>query len=105
MISIEYYSLFLKGDPAKISKMKNLIREDLRKTEIAFFKADSEKDFKSMRSELHKISPIIFNLKYKEFLSLIEQYKAYDQYSDELKNLNEQLRQYLVQVYIFLEEI
>jgi hypothetical protein len=105
MISIEYYSLFLKGDPAKISKMKNLIKEDLRKTEIAFFKADSERDFRSMRSELHKISPIIFNLKYKDFLSLIEQYKAYDQYSDELKNLNEQLKQYLVQVYTFLEEI
>ena len=105
MISIEYYSLFLKGDPAKISKMKNLIKEDLRKTEIAFFKADSERDFRSMRSELHKISPIIFNLKYKDFLSLIEQYKAYNQYSDELKNLNEQLKQYLVQVYTFLEEI
>lgn len=105
MISIEYYALFLKGDPAKISKMKNLIKEDLRKTEIAFFKADNEKDFKSMKSELHKISPIIFNLKYTEFLSLLEQYKVYDQYNDEFKNLNEQLRQYFVQVYSFLEEI
>jgi hypothetical protein len=105
MISIEYYALFLKGDAAKISKMKNLIKEDLKKTEIAFFKADSQQDFRSMRSELHKISPIIFNLRYKEFYSLIEQYKVYDQYNDELKNLNEQLRQYLAQVYIFLEDI
>jgi len=63
MISIEYYALFLKGDAAKISKMKNLIKEDLKKTEMAFFKADSGKDFQAMKSELHKISPIIFNLK------------------------------------------
>ncbi|MBS1509040.1 MAG: hypothetical protein JSS79_20550 [Bacteroidetes bacterium] len=70
--------------------------------ENAFFAADKKRDIKSMRAELHKMSPIVSNLKYAELYALFEKYRVFEGYDDSLSELNRELKSHLSTIYRFL---
>lgn len=104
MISLDYYNSIFNHDAEKVSKMITLIRKDFEKMEASFFKADSERDILRMRAEIHKMMPIISNLKYQEFITVAEQYRNCQQYDDRINSLNKELKQCLGQLYAFLDK-
>jgi hypothetical protein len=101
-ISFEYYEQILGGDPDRIAEMKKLILQDFTNFETSFFEADQRRDIIKMRHEMHKMIPIISNLKYKELLVIAQQYRFYTAYSTDLVPLNKELRQCLIRVSDFL---
>ncbi len=104
MLSLQYYKNIFGNDPGKLDKMKHLIGEDFKRVELLFFEADKAKDIVKMKNQLHKIYPIVSNLKYEEFLSLINIYRTYDQYGSELPLLNAELKNHFARVYQFLKD-
>jgi hypothetical protein len=57
-----------------------------------------------VRSELHKIKPIVFNLGFSRMLDLIEKYHEKRDFEDDhINQLNQQLRRCLNDIYTFLE--
>jgi hypothetical protein len=103
-ISSEYYEQILGGDPGRIAEMKKLILQDFTNFEASFLEADQRHDINKMRHEIHKMIPIISNLKYKELLVIAQQYRFYTAYSTDLVPLNKELRQCLIRVSDFLSE-
>lgn len=82
--------------------IKDLLVKDFRAMEANFFSAVDKRDIHAMRAELHKMYPIISNLRFSEMLSLLEKYRKQKEYSEELGILNEELRNCLSSIYEFL---
>lgn len=101
-ISFEYYEQILNNDPGRIAEMKQLILQDFKNFETSFLEADQRRDIMKMRQEVHKMIPIVSNLRYAEFLVIAQQYRFYTGYSTDLVPLNKELRQCLVRIFAFL---
>jgi len=104
MISLAYYEEIFRNNLPKLAQIKRLIVSDFKSMESAFFEANSNRDIKLMRAELHKIIPIVSNLKFYDMMALVEKYKAYEEYSDELEFFNAELKKCLVQIYDFINK-
>lgn len=101
-LSMDYYAGIFRNNPDKIPMIKDLLVKDFKAMEVNFFSAVDKRDIHTMRAELHKMYPIISNLRFSEMLSLLEKYRNHKEYSDELNILNEQLRNYFSNIYDFL---
>lgn len=99
---MDYYAEIFRNNPRQIAMIKDLLVKDFKTMEVNFFAAVDKRDIHAMRAELHKMSPIISNLRFSEMLSLLEKYRKYKEYSDELTILNEELRKCLSSINSFL---
>lgn len=103
MLSLNYYETIFDHNSAKITGIKRLLIADFKQMEQAFFEADAKRNLVAMKGELHKISPIVANLKDEEFSSLLEKYKALTEYQDDIQNMHSELKNRLLSVYEFLK--
>lgn len=69
--------------------------------DVRFFSAVEKNDIAAMRSELHKMYPIAFNLNFSQMLDLIEMYRQRD--PDEFSSLHSELKMCLTKIYAVLE--
>lgn len=102
-LSMDYYAGIFRNNPDKIPMIKDLLVKDFKAMEVNFFSAVDKRDIHTMRAELHKMYPIISNLRFSEMLSLLEKYRTHKEYSEDLNILNEELRNCLSNIYDFLE--
>lgn len=103
MISLEYYVKIFDGNAEKISHVKKLIISDLKTSEEAFFEADKTKNFAAMKVQLHRMYPIVSNLRYQKLLALITKYQSHQEYADQFADFNIELKKYLLTLYQFLK--
>ncbi len=103
MLSFQYYERIFERNSTKLAEIKRLIVADFKKMEQAFFEADSEKNLIAMKGELHKMNPIVRNLRDEEFSLLMEKYKVISEYDDSIQSLHLELKDRLANVYAFLE--
>jgi hypothetical protein len=72
--------------------------------EIKFFASAGRNDLDGMRKELHKVEPIVFNLRFTRMLAVIEKYHEDKDISDKwMSTLNEEVKNCLAEIYSFLE--
>ena len=96
-LSLSYYISISKGNAELLKTFKTLLLEDVQSMDTRFFSAVEANDIDSMRNELHKLYPIVFNLNFSEMLDLIEKYRHCS--PDEIAKLNQELRTYLAKIY------
>jgi hypothetical protein len=72
--------------------------------EARFFAAVENNDLAAMRAELHKMSPIVSNLKFTGMLDLLEKYRHYSNDPREVSKLHDDLKICLSQIYLMLEQ-
>jgi hypothetical protein len=100
-LSLNYYVSISKGNAELLSTFKALLLEDFKSMDVNFFFAAEENDISVMRDELHKMSPIAFNLKFFQMLDLIEKYRHGD--PSEFPKLHNELRVCLTKIYDLLK--
>jgi hypothetical protein len=101
--TLDYYKDIFRNNPQRLSSIKILLMKDFKAMEEQFSLAAEQNDFKAMRAELHKIQPIVFNLRFSRMLDLIETYKQNENEAVEISKLNQQLKECLSDLYHFLE--
>lgn len=104
MLTLEYYQQIFASDQTKLSKIKKLILADFKQMEKVFFTAVKEGNDRKMRDELHKMYPIVSNLKHDEFLQVIWEYRNASTEQPAMDSLHERLRHCLAETYLFLEQ-
>jgi len=102
MISLHYYEQIFNNKQEKLDEIKRLLLNDFKKMEQAFFEADATKNLKLMRLELHKMSPIVSNLKFAELSVLFEKYRTLSEYDESIQPLHSELKYHLRTIYSFL---
>jgi hypothetical protein len=103
-LSIDYYLNIFRNNPQKLASMKELLLKDFKAMESKLFAHAGATDLSLMRSELHKIKPIVFNLGFSRMLDLIEKYHEKRDFGvDQINQLNQQLKHCLNDIYTFLE--
>ncbi len=103
MISLDYYETLFNHNQRKLVMLREIIVTDFKKMEQAFFEADVTRNLKVMQLELHKMNPIVSNLKYQELSSLIEKYRTFNEYDDSIALLHSELKFHLNTIYVFLK--
>jgi hypothetical protein len=102
MISLHYYESIFNKNQEKLNQIKQLLLNDFKKMEQAFFEADVTKNLKLMRNELHKMNPIVSNLGFTELSVLLEKYRTLNEYDESIQALNSELKTHLNSIYSFL---
>ena len=102
--SLHYYESIFRKNPQLIPDIKALLLTDFKSMESRFFAAAENKDLATMKAELHKMSPIVSNLKFAGMLDLLEKYRHYSNDSKEMSKLHGELKTCLSQIYVMLEE-
>jgi hypothetical protein len=103
MISLEYYLKIFDGNASKMAQIKGLIVIDFKNIEKNFFEADKVKDLAAMKVQLHRMYPIVSNLRYKELLRLISHYQSHQEYTVQFEDYATELKNCLSTLYQFLE--
>jgi hypothetical protein len=93
-----------RNNPQLVPNIKALLLADFKSMESRFFAAVENNDLAAMKIELHKMSPIVSNLKFAEMLDLLEKYRHYSNDSREMSKLHDDLKTCLSQIYMMLEE-
>jgi hypothetical protein len=102
--SLDYYVSIFRNNPQLIPNIKALLLTDFKSMEARFFAAAKNNDMVAMKEELHKISPIVSNLKFAGMLDLLEKYRHYSNDPTEMSKLHDDLKTCLSQIYVMLEE-
>jgi hypothetical protein len=101
--SLDYYVSIFRNNPQLITNIKALLLTDFKSMEARFFAAAKNNDMPVMKEELHKMSPIVSNLKFSGMLDLLEKYRHSND-SKEMSKLHDDLKTCLSQIYVMLEE-
>jgi hypothetical protein len=101
--SLDYYVSIFRNNPQLITNIKALLLTDFKSMESRFFTAAESNDLAAMKVELHKISPIVSNLKFARMLDLLEKYRHSND-AKEMSKLHDDLKTCLSQIYGMLEE-
>lgn len=99
-LSLSYYVSASKGDPELLRTFKALLLDDFKSMDVSFFSAAEANDVTTMRKELHRISPLAFNLNFSQMLDLIEKYSHCDR--DGFPKLHDELKICLIKIYDLL---
>ena len=86
-----------------ILNIKALLLKDFKSMESRFFAAADTNDLATMKAELHKVSPIISNLKFVAMVDLLEKYHHCSN-DAEMSKLHNDLKGCLSQIYAVLKE-
>lgn len=97
--SLEYYLTLFGSNQQRLNAVKELLIKDFKSMEALFFEAYARKDLKVMRAQLHKMTPIVENLKFSRMLQIIEKYKIQVQDVDQFDELNQELKTCLDEIY------
>jgi hypothetical protein len=102
--SLDYYVSIFRNNPQLIPNVKALLLTDFKSMESRFFAAVENNDLAAMKEELHKMSPIVSNLKFAGMLDLLEKYRHSSNDCKEMSKLHDDLKACLSQIYVMLEE-
>lgn len=100
-LSLSYYASMCKGNAELLETFKALLLKDFKSMDASFFSAAEENNLPAMRSELHKMYPIAFNLNFSQMVDLIEKYRHCR--DDEFTNLHAELKMCLTKIYDLLK--
>src|SRR5688572_17935514 len=101
--SLDYYVSIFRNKPQLILNIKALLLTDFKSMESRFFAAAENNDVATMREELHKIAPIVSNLKFAVMLDVLERYRHLSNDSGEMSKLHDDLKTCLSQIYVMLK--
>jgi len=100
-LSLKYYVSISKGNTELLNTFKALLLSDFKSMDVSFFLAVEDHNVAAMREQLHKISPIAFNLNFSQMLDLIERYRCCD--PEEFDKLHVEMKICLAKIYDFLK--
>jgi signal transduction histidine kinase/DNA-binding response OmpR family regulator len=87
MISFAFYEYAFDHDANQLIEIRAAILEDLKKFETSFLKCNEKQDLLGMREALHRIRPIVKNLKGLDLILLFDNFRMYETYSPEIEPL------------------
>ena len=102
--TLDYYKDIFRNNTQRLSSIKELLAKDFKSMEVRFLLAVEQNDLQAMRTELHKMQPIVFNLRFSRMLGLIEKYKKEEKGSEEINKLNQEFKECLNDIYHFLKQ-
>jgi PAS domain S-box-containing protein len=104
-LSFQFYEDAFDYDRDEMEKIKKIVISDFKLLENNMAKHVAEKNMEGIRAEIHKLSPIVKNLKCKALIKSFDEFRKYDQYSPSIQDLHCQLRKYNSILYSSVEEL
>ncbi|HEY9007845.1 MAG TPA: PAS domain S-box protein [Ohtaekwangia sp.] len=93
-LSFRFYEEALNYDSSEIREIQKIVLSDFKLFGANLAKYVDEKNIEGIRAEIHKLSPIVKNLKCTALMKAFEEMKKHQQYSSAVTELYTELNQY-----------
>lgn len=103
VISLHFYEEAFDHDKNKVMKVIPMIRNDFQRLERMLLRKAKKKAMKDLYAEIHRLRPIINNLKCSSLSVLLDQYKLEDMATEQIQKLDQELKVILKNVYRYLD--
>ncbi len=104
-LSFQFYEWAFNYDRKQLNDFRELMIKDFKKFEMAVHDHWYKKDLPAIRSEIHKMSPIVQNLQCHSLIELFELYRQHEKYNSHIDGLNNKLDGELEKLFSFLENL
>jgi signal transduction histidine kinase/DNA-binding response OmpR family regulator len=84
LISFAFYEYAFNSNAEQLNEIKEILKQDLTEFEQNFTAKSNDQDLPGMREEIHRIRPIIKNLKCEELIVLFDSLRLQESYSQNL---------------------
>lgn len=105
LFSFSFYEKAFDHDVKKLGKIKKAVISDVKRFEKKLTASDTSKNIKTLRSEIHRIKPIIKNLACNALLELLENYKIHEVYAAEVKIVTRKAKKVVKQLLTQLSKL
>ena len=93
--SFSFYEKAFDQDKQKLKKIKKAVIADMRRFEKNFLLKNKDGDLAGMRAEIHRIRPILKNLKCDALIHTLDNFRLYEEYSTGIKKMANETRKML----------
>ena len=90
-LSFQFYEDVFNYNPEEMEKIKTILIGDFRLMEENIGRYVAEENMDGIRAEIHKLSPIVKNLRCKALIHSFEEFRKYHEYSPVIKDLHTEL--------------
>ena len=91
LIDLALYERAFNNDKSKMHEFITILKADLHRFMTEFLNSYNANDLASMREEMHKIEPIVSQIRFTELQELLIQYKNYIKIDESMLQLNKSL--------------
>jgi signal transduction histidine kinase/CheY-like chemotaxis protein len=91
LISFAFYEYAFSNDPKQLNEIKLAVIKDLKGFEKDFLTKSKREDLRGMREEIHRIRPIVKNLKCSELTMVFDNFRLHENHSIALTKLVNQI--------------
>jgi PAS domain S-box-containing protein len=104
-LSFQFYEDVFNYNPEEMEKIKTILINDFRLMEENITRYVEEENMDGIRAEIHKLSPIVKNLRCKALIRSFEEFRKYQEYSPVVKELHTELCRNNNMLYTFVENL
>jgi hypothetical protein len=97
--TMEYYTTIFRHSPQNLTVMRQLLLNDFEAFESVVREAFSNRDEQRLRAELHRMRPIISNLRFNRMTALLDKFHEVQGSSSEFQEWQQQLISCVHEIY------
>lgn len=104
-LSFQFYEDVFNYNPEEMEKIKTILINDFRLMEENIGKYVEEQNMAGIRAEIHKLSPIVKNLRCQALIHSFEEFRKYNEYSPVVKDLHAELCRHNAMLYTYVDNL